>query len=89
MQGCIVQAREIKQSYVPAHCVIAGNELADKLAREGSANTFIGPEQYLGILFSTPKELIVKWREKEHRKVWNNYKEGKHTKQHLKYPSNR
>lgn len=47
-----------------ANCEIAGIELADEFAGEGSASTFIGPEPYHKPR-STVKEIIVKWKEIE------------------------
>lgn len=39
----------VKLYWIPGHTGLEGNEIADELARNGSANTFIGPEPFFGI----------------------------------------
>ena len=35
--------------WVPGHAGVRENEIADKLARDGSAQRFVGPEPVLGV----------------------------------------
>jgi ribonuclease HI len=35
--------------WVPGHAGVRGNEIANKLARSGSAQRFVGPEHFLGV----------------------------------------
>jgi len=36
--------------WVPGHARVTGNEIADKPARDGSVQWFVGPEPFLGSL---------------------------------------
>jgi hypothetical protein len=56
---------------VPGHRGTVGNEKADALAREGSANTFIGPEPVFGITKTTAHKSISAWI-KLHQTHWTN-----------------
>jgi len=35
--------------WVPEHARVRGNEIADRLARSGSVQRFVGPEPFLGV----------------------------------------
>jgi len=35
--------------WVPGHAGVRGNEIANKLARDGSVQRFVGPEPFLGV----------------------------------------
>jgi hypothetical protein len=40
----------------PGHAGIRGNDIADKLARDGSVRRFVGPEPFLGSLGGTQED---------------------------------
>ena len=45
-----ISARHVVELYwVPGHAGVRGNEIADGLARSGSALSFLGPEPALGV----------------------------------------
>ena len=52
--------------WVPDYIEIAGNELADALAGEGSANAFIVPELESGITRVTAYGFLSNWIKRKH-----------------------
>jgi hypothetical protein len=55
---------------VPGHEGIAGNELADQLARTGSEYPFTGPEPTCSISFGAAKKAVRNWLNRKHIKQW-------------------
>jgi len=49
--------------WVPGHAGVRGNEIADKTARDGSVQTFVGPEPSLGVSRQNIKNKIKIWVE--------------------------
>jgi ribonuclease HI len=71
-------------SWVPAHCGIEGNEVADKLAKEGANRDFIGPEPYVGVSRSEIKtkmkrRLITTWNQ-----FWSRIEGLRHSKNFIR-----
>lgn len=64
------QANELTLMWVKGHSGIEQNEIADSLAREGSANEFCGPEPRIAIGDNMVASLIKQWMDSEHRKRW-------------------
>jgi ribonuclease HI len=56
--------------WVRGHASVGGNEIADRLARNGSAQRFVGPEPFLGVSRNTIGGKMKRWMEKQHLAVW-------------------
>jgi hypothetical protein len=55
--------------WVPGHAGVRGSEIDDRLARNGSAQRFVGPEP-LGVSKQTVTRKMKCWREKQHLALW-------------------
>jgi ribonuclease HI len=47
--------------WVPGHAGVRGNEITDRLARNGSAQRFVGPEPFLGVSGQTIRRKMKSW----------------------------
>ena len=56
--------------WVPAHAGVRGNEIADRLARSGSGQQFIGPEPFLGVSRQNIRSKLKRWMNKKHLALW-------------------
>jgi hypothetical protein len=56
--------------WVPGHAVVRGNEIADELARDGSAVKFVGPEPALGVSRQDIRRRIRRWSVNQHWVWW-------------------
>ena len=56
--------------WVPGQAGVRGNEIADKLARGGSVQRFVGPEPFLGVSRHNIRRKIKCWMENEHLVLW-------------------
>ena len=56
--------------WVPAHAGVRGNEIADKLTRNGSVQHFVGPEPFLGGSRQKIRRKLKSWMGKQHLALW-------------------
>jgi hypothetical protein len=49
---------------------VRGNEIADRLARSGSVQRFVGPELFLEVSRQTIRRKMKRWMEKQHLALW-------------------
>jgi ribonuclease HI len=60
----------VRLYWVPGHARVKGNETADRLARCGSANSFVGPEPVLGVSKRDLGNKIGRWLMGQHVRRW-------------------
>ena len=77
----------VRLSWVPGHSNIAGNEMADKMAREGSDAVYCGPEPFLPLTASTTKSVTKKWADNAHKKHWESVSTCRQSKLWLVEPT--
>ena len=52
----------ISVNWVPGHCNIRGNDMADAQARLGSSSIPVGPQPFLPVSSSVPKSSLLEWQ---------------------------
>jgi ribonuclease HI len=88
-QSLIQLARHnrVQLIWVPGHEGIAGNEIADQLARTGSEHLFTGPEPACSISIGAAKKAVSNWLNRKHTKQWESIIGLKQAKELITEPS--
>jgi hypothetical protein len=71
------------------HCGIPGNKEADKLARQVSAISLLGPEAALGIPRCSAREAVKNWTEHQRYNAWRDLPGHRHGKLFIGRPCKR
>jgi ribonuclease HI len=77
VRGCISALNKVGEensltvTWVPGHEGVEGNEIADELARDGSAASFYGPEPAICIPTGSVRSVIRGWLRDCHTRVWH------------------
>jgi hypothetical protein len=66
----LARHNRVQLIWVPGHGGIAGNEIADQLARTGSEHPFTGPEPACIISIGAAKKAVSNWLNRKHTKQW-------------------
>jgi hypothetical protein len=74
-------------SWVPDHRDFAGNEMADKVTREGLAAILCGPEPALPLSGSIVQLMTKKWAENVHLNYWESVTNCRQSKFQLVGPN--
>jgi hypothetical protein len=56
--------------WVPGHAGVRGNDIANRLARSGSVQGFVGPEPFLGVSTQNIRRKMKRWMVNQHLALW-------------------
>jgi hypothetical protein len=67
---CYFSGKDTNMYRPTKHAGARGNEITDKLARDGSAQRFVGPEPFLGVSRQNIRLKMKRWMDKQHLALW-------------------
>jgi len=76
----------VRLLWVPGHYNVAGNEIADRLAKQAACQEFIGPEPRIGITMMTVRTEVWSWADSAHRRLWQSTDGCRQAKMFLQGP---
>ena len=79
----IIPKNVVNLYWVPGHCGIPGNEIADSLARKGSDADFIGPEPFFGVPDCSLKMELKRWEMSCVKSIWNSTDSSRQAKRFI------
>ena len=65
---------------MPGHVVIARNEMADQLARQGSSHALTLTEPSLGTFANIARGVTMGWTSRKHKECWQPIREQRQAK---------
>jgi len=70
MLNVISTQHTVGLNWVPGHAEVRRNEIADRLAGDGSDQWFVGPEPFVGVSRQNIRRKIQCWMENQHLALW-------------------
>lgn len=80
----LASRNEVTLYWVTGHCGIEGNEIANNLARQGEASSFVGPEPFCGVPECTLRMKLKNWEMSMVESIWNATDTSKQAKRFIK-----
>ena len=80
-----ISGNVVTLNWIPGHSGQPGNEIADHLAKRGADLEDMGSEPRLPVSGCITKELVERWKDTEHTKMWEERTDCRQTKLVLPY----